>query len=145
MKIMKKKLYFLFASVLFLACGTGEPGLLHDEYVYILRNTSSHNIVLKIFYKNSNNIQKDSIINFQNQETRFSFINQINVPAFGLPCDSATITFDNVKRITFHKNDGNPRNILDLKNYTGGETGEHYFEYLYKITEEDYANAIPIK
>jgi hypothetical protein len=64
---------------------------------------------------------------------------------FGSIEDSATITFDNVKRITFRKNDGNPRNILDLKNYTGGETGEHYFEYLYKITEEDYANAIPIK
>jgi len=142
---MKKQIIYLLIMPLFLSCGTGEP--MDDTQIdYITKNISSHNVQLIIFYKNSNNIYKDTVFSIpSDNEIKLSYINIIVDSPFGLPNDSAYIIFDNIKQIIYVRDDGQARNILDINSYEGGKVTEYSYKYQYEITDEDYANAVEIK
>jgi hypothetical protein len=54
--------------------------------------------------------------------------------------------FDSTKRIIYRRDDGLARNILNAANYEGGLVeGDWFFQYNYTITDDDYANALPIE
>ncbi len=80
-----------------------------------------------------------------NSEVKYEYINRIPGNAFNLPADSAYITFDNAKRLIYRKEDGKPRNILELNGYDSGLENEYWFKFQYNITNEDYDNAIIIE
>ncbi|MBN1182271.1 MAG: hypothetical protein JXB49_08295 [Bacteroidales bacterium] len=143
---MKKQLIFMITVSIIISCGNGEPGMINSQIDYITKNTSIHNVKIIIFYENVNNIKEDTIFSIPpNLEIIQRYINQIVDCPFGLPADSANIVFNDQKQITYRKNDGKSRNILDVNNYTGGLVKDEWYQYQYFITDEDYNNSIPIK
>ena len=138
---MKKLI--IFATVIFAFCSCG-PEPENTRIDYITKNISSHNVNLLVFYKNYNN--KDTLFSIPSKvEIKQSYINQDVDCPFNLNYDSAYTIFDNVKQTIYRRNDGNVRNILNVKNYITIKFTESQIIYLYDITDEDYANAIPLK
>ena len=139
------KIIIFFVLTLFLVnCFEPEPTNCVEEY--IIENISEHNVNLLVFYKDIENISNDSLFVIDNdKEIIFSYMNIITIIPFGLLVDSIYMDFDETLRIIYRKDDGKPRNILDLNSYAGGLVKGNYYKYQYFITDEDYDNAEEIK
>ena len=107
---------------------------------YAINNISTHNVSLTFFnvYISDNNYKDTTFYLAQNSNIKYH-------PPFGGVNDSCYIIFDGDRQIIYRRNDGQPRNILDVNSFTGGSVSDYLYQYLYEITEEDYTNAVEIK
>jgi hypothetical protein len=137
---MKKNI--IFASVIYLMCSCGpEP---QDVMVnYNIKNISSHNVELTIFFYN--HISDTTISISSKGEIKRSYPDMVLDDPFGGAEDSAYIIFDSLKQLIYRRDDGQARNIIEIDSYTGGKVNDHLYQYEYEITDEDYENALPIE
>ncbi len=141
---MKKTIFFLIVILAMHSCFEPEPEDITKDY--ITKNITTHNVKLVIFYKDYNNQNKDTIFTLSPyKEIKQRYINRYVEYPFGIPADSCYIIFDESRQITYKRDDGNLRNILDVNNYEGGLVKGKWYQYKYYITNEDYSNAIVIK
>ncbi|MDX9695117.1 MAG: hypothetical protein RBT49_04930 [Bacteroidales bacterium] len=137
-----KKYTILLAILFIISCGP-EPADPVAEL--IIKNHSTYPLELTIYNAGIAN-QSPHDITFSlpiNNETVYFYWSDIELLIS--PADSTFITFNNEKRIIYRKNDGQPRNILDINSweYKQGVSVENI--YIYTITDEDYENALAIK
>ena len=137
----------LILSFTISSCGTGEKGKIPTAIDYTIKNISSYDINLTVFnvVLPLSTISVDTIFEIQKDKIiYFPYINSGRLPFDGA-ADSAYITFDDNFRIIYRRGDLQPRNILDINSYSGGEVKENWLKYEYTITNEDYNNAEPIE
>ena len=134
---MKKYIIPLLITFLFNSC---RPEPYDTEVEYSINNSSSHKVSLTFFnvYISDNNYK----------DTTFYLAQKANVkyhPPFGGTNDSCYIIFEEKKQVIYRRNDGKPRNILDMNSFTESKVSNYLYQYQYEITDDDYNNAVDIK
>jgi hypothetical protein len=107
---MKKYLIPLLITFLFSFC---EPEPYDTVIEYSINNSSTHNVSLTFFnvYISDNNYKDTIFYLAQNSNIKYH-------PPFGGTNDSCYIIFDGDRQIIYRRNDGQPRNILDVNSFT---------------------------
>lgn len=70
--------------------------------------------------------------------------NQVSRHPFGYTVPEVNIVFNDSLILHYSHDDINPRNILQIENFEGGNVRTGIFEFSYAFTEEDFNNAVPI-
>ena len=136
---MKKIIIFILVISAFHSC-ISEPEREPVFIDYTIKNASSHLVSLSFFnvYINDGRYVDTTFKILPSSEIAYH-------PPFGSTKDSAYIIFDNIKQIIYRRDDGKLSNIFIIKNYIGGKVTEYHYLYQYFITDQDYANATPLK
>ena len=140
---MKIYILLLAITLLIISCGPVEK---NPNRKLSIENNSSYNVEITIFNAGlPDQAPTDAIISLPSNTGRSYFYESSDEYLLVEPADSAYIKFNDERQIIYRKNDGQPRNILDVNSwdYTNGVSVEHV--YTYSITDEDYENAIEIK
>ena len=141
---MKKYIIPLLIICLLCSC---RPEPYDDSISYTIKNSSTHNIELLIFFKDANNYNRDTVFLIAKEKEIVRHYTNVDLDCpFALNYDSVYMNFDDIKRLTYRRNDSLSRNILNTANYEGGLVKDYWlYEYYYIITDEDYTNAVEIK
>lgn len=119
--------------------------------VFIIKNNTNNlvKIDVQIMDESSSYIKDSLLVINEFSEVENSFIkdgeDSMALSPFGLNPNTAEIIFDDTLSIFYTWDDTNPRNIIDINNYTGGKVKDGLFEFTFTITEEDYNNAVLIE
>ena len=115
---------------------------------FTILNESNHNLNLTVF---DYQVPDESIV-----DTTFIIANNMQISyyyrsdgsnavyccPFGIEADSVIITFIDNRQIIYRQGDSNPRNILNINNFSGIEIKENvYYEFKYCVSEVDFINA----
>ena len=141
---MKK---YIIPILIICLLGSCKPEPYDESISYTIKNNSTHNVELLIFFKDANYNNRDTVFLISNGSEIVQEYTNVDLDCpFALNYDSVYMNFDDVKRLTYRRNDSLSRNILNTVNYEGGLVKDDWlYEYYYIITDEDYANAVDIK
>ncbi len=144
---MKKFIILTLVIGLFISsCGDGEPKY-DTSTKYTIINSSNQNVKLIVEDAYFNNEYIDTIYVLL-PNTEIQHLNKHMTPIdgpFGPSADTVIVVFNDIKQITYFRNDGNPKSLFNINSFEGGYTKYGLYEYQYYITDEDYSNATTIE
>ena len=143
---MKINILFTLGILFFPSCDGGSTNT--NFYV---KNSTNHKVQLTVFnttfLRVGVGMSKDIYELPTLSEIRYVDPEEVmnnNAPSrypFSSLSDSVFVTFDDTLRVTFRRNDANPRNILDITSYSEDIRSKHLYQYYYSIADQDYAEA----
>ena len=138
---MKNYIIYILIALTIASCGTGEP-MDNPQIDYTIKNVSMHSVKIKVFDAEIDNVYGDTTFLFPSINSEISYSSHGGIIyVFGGSEDSVYVIFNDTLRIIYRRDDLNPRNIIDINSWTGGEVNDNLYKYEYLITDEDYENA----
>ncbi len=139
-----KKYRLLLAIIFIISC---EPEPYDAQLNFTIHNNSKYMVELGIFKSKFSNspIRDTSFTIGSGSELNYTFYNKSGQEPFGMSSDSAYITFDNIRRLIYKREDNQIKNILDVNSWKVDTVNDHTYEFEYFITDEDYENAVLIE
>lgn len=136
-----KTFIILATLVLFLNSCTKEPDYIAVHYT--ISNQSNHAVKINFFNHNTDLFFPNSSI-FLNKIDSLSFIRSSKgLVENPFPyTDSVYLFFDDTVRVVFNKISNPEHNLLNIESYSGGKVKEFEYRYWFKLTEDDYLNAL---
>jgi len=131
---MKKTLAILAFVLMYTACSDDTT-----SFLYVLKNKSSHKVVVKVYY--SNYIQSTFSVEANSYyEQEYSWDNSFCL--IDRYTDSTEIVFDDNKTLTFYRDSLEQKNsIYNRADYSMVGTDEKLKVFYYTLTDADYTAA----